>query len=126
METLDYLMAWLVYLLAAVALSWLHWKLARKLFWLDLAYVMQGTLMAIIFTPWYVLPDQNILAPAIIIFVMDIVTIETVAGIRALVPMAMVVILVDLLIIIGIATYRIRKVRRLLDVKKARRLRQQT
>lgn len=126
METLDYIVAWLVYLVAAAALSWVHWKLAKKMFWLDLAYVMQGTLMAIIFTPWYVLPDQNILAPAIIIFVMDIVTIETVAGIRALVPMAMVVILVDLLIIIGIATYRIRKVRRLLDVKKARRLRQQT
>ena len=80
METLDYVLAWLVYLVAAALLSWVHWKFAKKVFWLDLAYVMQGTLMAVIFTPWYVLSDQNILAPAIIIFVMDIVTIETTAG----------------------------------------------
>jgi hypothetical protein len=126
METLDYVLAWLVYLVAAVLLSWVHWKFAKKVFWLDLAYVMQGTLMAVIFTPWYVLSDQDILAPAIIIFVMDIVTIETTAGIRALVPMAMVVILVDLIIIIGIAAYRVRKVRHLLDMKKARRVRQNT
>lgn len=124
METFDYLLAWLVYLIAGVAVSWMFWKFAKRFFWLDLAYVMQGTFMAVVFTPWYVVPDQSILAPAIIIFVMDIVTIETVAGIRSLVPMAMVIILVDMVIILGIAYYRFRKVKKLLEVKKSRRMRQ--
>ena len=123
METFDYIIAWIVYLIAAVAISWLFWKFAKRVFWMDLAYVMQGTFMAVIFTPWYVLPESDVLAPAIIIFAMDIVTIETMAGIRSLVPMAMAVIFIDLFIIIGIAAYRVRKVRRMLDVKKSRRMR---
>jgi len=124
METLDYILAWFVYLIAGLALSWLFWKFARQIFWLDLAYVMQGTVMALIFTPWYVMPDQSILAPAIIIFVLDVVTIETMACIRSLVPMAMSVIFVNLFIVFGVAIYRFRKVRKLLSLKKTRRLRQ--
>lgn len=123
METSDYIIAWLIYLLAASAMSWLSWKIAKKIFWIDLAYVMQVSFMAIIFTPWYVETNSNILAPAIIIFVMDIVTIETVAGIRALVPMAMAMILSSFITIIGIAAYRIRKVQRLLSIKKSRKTR---
>ena len=123
METSDYIIAWLIYLLAASAMSWLSWKIAKKIFWIDLAYVMQVSFMAIIFTPWYVETNSNMLAPAIIIFVMDIVTIETVAGIRALVPMAMAMILSSFITIIGIAAYRIRKVQRLLSIKKSRKTR---
>lgn len=123
METSDYIIAWLLYLVAASAMSWLSWQFAKKLFWIDLAYIMQVTFMAIIFTPWYVEADGAILAPAIIIFVMDIVTIETVAGIRALVPMAMAMILGCIITIIFITTYRVRKVRRLLSIKKNRRTR---
>jgi hypothetical protein len=124
METIDYILAWLVYLVAGLALSWLFWKFFRQIFWLDLAYAMQGTVMALIFTPWYVLPDQSILAPAIIIFVLDVVTIETMAGIRSLVPMAMMVIFVNLFIALGVAIYRFCKVRKLMNLKKYRRLRQ--
>ena len=123
MEAVDYIFAWLIYLVAATGMSCLSWKMAKKLFWIDLAYVMQVNFMAIIFPPWYVEADGNVLAPAIIIFVMDIVTIETMAGIRALVPMAMAMLLGCILTIIGIATYRIRKVRRLLSIKKTRRTR---
>jgi energy-coupling factor transporter transmembrane protein EcfT len=123
METVDYILAWLVYLIASVAMSFLFWKIIKKVFWTDLAYVMQVTFMAIIFTPWYVEADGNVLAPAIIIFVMDIVTIETVAGIRSLVPIAMAILLSTIITMVGIATYRVRKVRRLLSIKKTRRTR---
>jgi energy-coupling factor transporter transmembrane protein EcfT len=123
METVDYILAWLVYLIASVAMSFLFWKIIKKIFWTDLAYVMQVTFMAIIFTPWYVEADGNVLAPAIIIFVMDIVTIETVAGIRSLVPIAMAILLSTIITMVGIATYRVRKVRRLLSIKKTRRTR---
>jgi hypothetical protein len=120
METVDYILAWLAYLIASLAMSFLLWKVVKKIFWVDLAYVMQVTFMAIVFTPWYVEADGNVLAPAIIIFVMDIVTIETVAGIRSLVPIAMAILLSTIITMVGIATYRVRKVRRLLSIKKHR------
>ncbi|MDC1436209.1 hypothetical protein N8303_03030 [Gammaproteobacteria bacterium] len=120
METVDYILAWLAYLIASLAMSFLLWKVVKKIFWVDLAYIMQVTFMAIVFTPWYVEADGNVLAPAIIIFVMDIVTIETVAGIRSLVPIAMAILLSTIITMVGIATYRVRKVRRLLSIKKHR------
>jgi hypothetical protein len=123
METIDYIVAWLIYLMAALAMSFLFWKVVKKILWVDLAYVMQVTFMAVIFTPWYVEADGNVLAPAIIIFVMDIVTIETVAGIRSLVPIAMAILLSTIITMVGIASYRVRKVRRLLTIKKHRRTR---
>lgn len=123
METVDYIVAWLVYLIAAVAISFLFWKMIKKFFWVDLAYVMQVTFMAVIFTPWYVEADGNILAPAVIIFVMDIVTIEAVAGIRSLVPIVMAILLSTIITMVSITTYRVRKVRRLLIIKKHRRTR---
>lgn len=123
METVDYILAWLVYLIASVAMSFLFWKIIRQILWTDLAYVMQVTFMAIIFTPWYVEADGNVLAPAIIIFVMDIVTIEAVAGIRSLVPIAMAILLSTIITMVAIATYRVRKVRRMLSIKKTRRAR---
>ncbi len=126
METADYIVAWLVYLMASAAISFLFWKMIKKFFWVDLAYVMQVTFMAVIFTPWYVEADGNILAPAVIIFAMDIVTIEAVAGIRSLVPIAMSILLSTIITMVSIATYRVRKVRRLLIIKKHRRSRQVT
>ena len=121
METFDYIIAWLVYLIASVSMSFLFWRIVKKIFWIDLAYVLQITFMAIVFTPWYVEADGNVLAPAIIIFVMDIVTIEMVAGIRSLVPIAMAILLSTIITMIGIATYRVRKVRRLLYIKRTHR-----
>ena len=123
METSDYIIAWLIYLIASVAISYLFWRTAKNIFWIDLAYVLQVTFMAIIFTPWYVEADGSILAPAIIIFFMDIVTIELVAGIRSLVPMAIAILLSTIITMVSIATYRVRKVRRLLNIKKTRRAR---
>jgi hypothetical protein len=123
METSDYIIAWLIYLIASFAMSYIFWRTIKKIFWIDLAYVLQVTFMAIIFTPWYVEADGAVLAPAIIIFVMDIVTIELVAGIRSLVPMAMAILLSTIITMVSIATYRVRKVRRLLNLKKARRAR---
>ncbi len=121
METSDYIIAWLLYIVVAFAMSWMLWKFLKKTLWLDLAYILQAVFMAIVFTPWYVLDDQNVLAPAIIIFVMDVITIGTVAGIRSLVPMAMAILLVSISTMIVVASYRIRRVRRLLLTKKQKR-----
>ena len=124
METSDYIIAWLIYLIASIAISYLCWEIIKKILWIDLAYVLQVAFMAVIFTPWYVEVNGTILAPAIIIFVMDIITIELAAGIRALVPMVMTILLSTIITIASIAIYRVRKVRRLVSIKKIRMARE--
>ena len=89
MEQGDYIAAWTAYLIAAVVFSALAWRLLRMLPWRGLAYLLDCWLLALLFTPWYVTDGQNILAPALMVFALDIVTIEPAAGIRALVPLVM-------------------------------------
>ncbi len=77
--------------------------------WRELAYVLECSLLALLFTPWYVMDDQNILAPALMVFALDIVTVEPAAGVRALVPLVMALFLA--LILAGLLSvfYRIRR-----------------
>jgi len=89
MEQGDYVAAWTAYLIAAVVFSVLAWRVLRKLPWRELAYLLECSLLALLFTPWYVLEGENILAPALMVFALDVVTIEPAAGIRALVPLVL-------------------------------------
>ncbi len=89
MEQSDYIAAWVAYLIAAAVFSVLAWRVLRRLPWRELAYLLQCWLLALLLTPWYVLTDQDILAPALIVFVLDAVTIEPAAGIRALIPLVL-------------------------------------
>jgi hypothetical protein len=89
MEQSDYIAAWTAYLIAAVVFSALSWRVLRRMRWRELAYVLQCWLLALLFTPWYVLDDQKILAPALMVYALDIVTVEPAAGVRALVPLVM-------------------------------------
>ena len=89
MEPRDYLIAWLLYGLAAVILSIVAWFVFRRYLWRELAYLLECWLLAIFFTPAKVLVDQEVMAPAIIVFAMDTVTIDPTAGIRALIPLVM-------------------------------------
>jgi hypothetical protein len=89
MEQSDYLAAWTAYLIAAVVFSALSWRVLRRMPWRELAYVLECWLLALLFTPWYVMDGQNILAPALMVFALDIVTVEPAAGVRALVPLVM-------------------------------------
>ena len=83
METLDYIIAWFVYLTAGVIFSIVSWKLLKHFVWRELAYFIQSLQLAVIFTPWYVLPEEEILAPAIYIFVLDLITIDVTTSIPA-------------------------------------------
>lgn len=110
METSAYLLAWSVYLFVAFPICIIAWlKVFKPYLWREFAYLSQGFLIAIVFTPWYVLADQEILAPAIIIFVMDTITISSTEGIRALIPLIMSLLLVIIVTIILSIIYRYRK-----------------
>jgi hypothetical protein len=109
MEARDYLIAWILYGLAAVILSVVAWVLLRRYLWRELAYLLECWLLAIFFTPARVLADQEIMAPAIIIFVMDSVTIDPTAGIRALIPLIIAMLGMLVVAILLIVIYRIRQ-----------------
>lgn len=109
MEKSDYIMAWSIYLLAALPFCLIAWSVFKKYLWRGLAYLCQGFLMAIIFTPWYVLADQEILAPAIIVFAMDSITVNSTEGIRALIPLVMALLLAIVVSIILSIIYHLRK-----------------
>jgi len=84
--------------------------------WRELAYLLQCLLLAIIFTPWYVLPEEEILAPAVIIFMLDLVTIDATTSIRALIPLVMAMLSAVIATVILSIVYRIRRRRQLVDV----------
>src|SRR5688572_12161648 len=109
MEARDYLIAWILYGLAAVILSIVAWIVLRRYVWRELAYLLEGWLLAIFFTPARVMVEQEIMAPAIIVFAMDTVTIDPTAGIRALIPLVMAMTGMLVIAVLLIVVYRIRQ-----------------
>jgi hypothetical protein len=89
MEAGDYTTAWVVYLVAGVVLALLSWRLLRKLRPRELGWLLQCWFIALMFTPWYVEEGGTVRAPALIIFVMDAVTVSRDAAIRALIPLVL-------------------------------------
>lgn len=120
METLDYRLAWIFYALAGVAISVVIWRVLKKYLWREMAYLIETFLVAIIFTPWYVIADQDVLAPAIIIFVMDTITIDAVAGIRGLIPLILAFGFALIITAVLSIVYRVKRKKRQKRAKAAR------
>lgn len=108
MDPNDYTIAWVVYFCAATVLSVLCWRVFKRYLARWLAYLLQCWLLAILLTPWYVEPEGDVMAPAFIVFVMDTITIDAAAGIRALIPLIMAMLL---MLIVAIALGIIHRVR---------------
>jgi hypothetical protein len=89
MEARDYTTAWVVYLLAGVVLALLSWRLLHRLRPRELGWLLQSWFMALMFTPWYVDEGGTVRAPALIIFVMDAITVSRDSAIRALIPLVL-------------------------------------
>lgn len=109
MDQNDYITAWLIYLGAALVMSGLCWRLFRRFLPRELAYLLQCWMVAVLVTPWYVMDGQDILAPAFIVFALDVVTIAPVAGVRALTPLVMALVAGLLLAVALSVVYRIRR-----------------
>jgi len=108
MDSQDYIIAWTVYLCAGIVFGIISWKFMKKVLWRELAYLLQSLLLAIIFTPWYVLPEEEILAPALIIFMLDLITIDVTTSIRALIPLVMAILLGIIVTIVLSVIYRVK------------------
>lgn len=115
MEAADYQLAWVIYVIAGTVLSFLCWRVLYKYVPRELAYLLECFLLALLFTPWYVLPDEQIMAPALIVFVMDAITIGPTESIRALIPLVLSLVVALLVALALILTYRVRKRRQQLS-----------
>lgn len=87
----------------------LAWRVLRRLPWRELAYVLECWLLALLFTPWWVLDGQDILAPALMVLALDLVTIGPAAGVRALVPLVMTLFLALIVAVLLSVGYRVRR-----------------
>ena len=102
----------LMLLLAGIVLAFLAWRVLYKYLLREVAYLLQCFLLALMFTPAYVLEDQRIMAPALIVFLMDVITISPTAGIRALIPLVLALMVGLIVAVLLIIAHRIRLRRR--------------
>jgi len=112
MEAGDYTNAWVVYGLAGMVLAWLAWTQLRRLRPRELGWLLQLWFMALMFTPADVDLGGSVRAPALIIVVMDAITVSREAAIRVLIPLVIALLaglLLTLLLGIG---YRLLRRRR--------------
>lgn len=82
-----YLTAWAVYLIAGTFCYVLFYKATGVIAWKPLANSLRGIMIALIYTPWFVAADQGLMAPAVIVIMLDMITIGGDAVIRAMVPL---------------------------------------
>ena len=113
---MDYIIAWIVYLICGIIFSVISWRMLKRFLWRELAYLIQGLLLALVFTPWYVLPEEEIMAPAIIVFLLDLITIDATTSIRALIPLVMAMLAGIISAIVLSVIYRIRRHKAMVNV----------
>ena len=93
MDTSDYAVAWIIYVLAGAVFGVLAWRVLHRYVPRTLAYFLECMLLALMFTPAYVLPDQGIMAPALMVVALDALTLGPKAAIGALIPLVLALLL---------------------------------
>ena len=89
MDSSDYLLAWGTYVICGAIFALLAWRVLHKYLPRELAYLLECILLALMYTPAYVLEDQSIMAPALMVAALDALTIGPKAAIRALIPLVL-------------------------------------
>lgn len=82
-----YLTSWAVYLTAGTICYVLFYKATGIIGFKPLANTLRAIMIALIYTPWYVAPEQDLMAPAVIVILLDMITVGGSAFVRALVPL---------------------------------------
>ena len=92
----------MIYGIAAAVFYAIFWQITRFPKLVGVSYCLRAVVLALIITPWYVSDQGNLLAPAVIIVVMDAITIGGDAAVRAFVPLflSMIIALVGVVIML--------------------------
>ena len=83
----DILLINLVYLTAAVVFFLLPWRLISVLKFELIVYMLRGLLASLIFTPWFINLQETTLAPALMVAMLDMITLGSAEIYRAGVPL---------------------------------------
>jgi hypothetical protein len=75
-----------------------------------LANTLRAIMLVLIYTPWYVAADEDLMAPAVIVILLDMITVGGDSFIRAMVPLLLALSFAVVLVwVISIATIIFRK-----------------
>ncbi len=89
LDIYDYVIGWAVYIACGTLCYMIFYRFTGMIRFKPLANVMRALLLAVMFTPWYVSPVSDLLAPALIVILLDMVTVGDTSFVRALVPLTM-------------------------------------
>lgn len=92
LDLFDYIVGWAVYLTAGTLCYMIFYRLTGAIKFKPLANSLRAILIALMFTPWYVSPEANLLAPALMVIVLDMITVGGTTFIRALVPLSLAIV----------------------------------
>lgn len=82
-----YLTSWAIYLVAGTLCYVLFYRATRRIRPGLLANLLRAVMIALIYTPWTVSTDQDLMAPAVMVILLDMITVGPDAFVRALVPL---------------------------------------
>ena len=88
MEDIDnYGLVWFIYLLASAAFFVVYWQITRFTTAIWGSYVLRALALSIVLTPWYANAGSPALAPALMVLLLDIITIGSEEALRSVVPL---------------------------------------
>ena len=91
----NFWLIWLVYLGASAIFYALFWKYIKLLTYELVAFFLRGLMAALIFTPWFVNIQGFIMAPALMIVILDLITIGPGETARAGVPLLLSILVIE-------------------------------
>ncbi len=92
LDLFDYIVGWAVYILAGTVCYMIFYRVTGGIKIKAIANSLRGILIALMFTPWYVSPEADLLAPALMVMMLDMVTVGDTTFVRALVPLTLAII----------------------------------
>ncbi|PCJ17932.1 MAG: hypothetical protein COA96_17305 [SAR86 cluster bacterium] len=96
-EVANYGLFWLAYLSAAAVFYLVLWKATDLLASRWLPYLIRAVAGAVILTPWYTNSNDSLMAPALMIVILDGITIGSEAATRSIVPLILAIVFAILL-----------------------------
>ena len=93
----NYWLIWVIYLAAGIVFYLIFWWITRFRRALWSVYSLRAITAAIILTPWYANAQGTTLAPALIVLLLDIITIDNGAASRAAVPLVLSIIVAEVI-----------------------------
>ncbi len=89
LDIYDYIVGWAIYIACGAVCYIIFHRFTGLIRFKPLAHSLRAILLAVMFTPWYVSPDSDLLAPALMVVMLDMVTEGGTTFVRALVPLSM-------------------------------------